>query len=115
MDNEQRDELAAQVKEARDRRGWSQARLAKEAGVAENTVMELEKGARAARKTQAGKVRLILDALDVPPALSFIDLADVPEDVRIFLTVATQRLRVMDEDDRNRVLSDLYPRLLIGR
>ena len=115
MDDEQRDELAAQVKEARDRRGWSQARLAKEAGVAENTVMELEKGARAARKTQAGKVRKILDALDVPPALSFIDLTDVPEDVRIFLTVAAQRLRVMEADDRNRVLSDLYPRLLIGR
>ena len=112
MDNEQRADLAAKVKEARGQRGWSQARLAKEAGVSENTVLMLERGVRA---TQPAKVRQILEALDVAPALSFIDLEGVPEDVTIFLTVAAQRLRVMDEAARNRVLSDIYPRLLAGR
>ena len=112
MDEEQRAELAAQVREARTLRGWSQARLATEAGVSENTVMKLEQGARA---TQPAKVRQILDALGVAPVMSVIELEGVPEDVRIFLTVAVQRLRLMEPEDRNRVLADLYPRLLIGK
>lgn len=112
MNEEQRAELAAQVREARNQRGWTQARLAAEAGVAENTVMKLEQGQRA---TQPAKVRKILDALGVAPAMSVIDLEGIPEDVQIFLTVAAQRLKVMDEAERNRVLADLYPRLLIGK
>jgi transcriptional regulator with XRE-family HTH domain len=111
MDDQQRADLAAQVREARGQRGWSQARLASEAGVSENTVLKLEQGVRA---TQPAKVRQILDALGVAPAMSVIELDGVPEDVQIFLTVAAQRLRVMDPADRNRVLADLYPRLLLG-
>lgn len=111
MNQEQRAELAAQVKEARDQRGWSQARLATEARVSENTVMMLERGQRA---TQPAKVRAILDALEVEPLASAIELDGVPEDVRIFLTVAAQRLRVMEEGERQKVLTDLYPRLLLS-
>lgn len=110
MNDEQRAELAARVREARKNRGWSQARLANEAGVAENTVLQLEKGTR---QTQPDKLRSILDALGITPAETILDLAGAPDDVRIFLTVAAQRLRVMDEIDRQRVLNDLYPRLLL--
>lgn len=112
MDQEQRAEVAAQVRQGREMRGWSQRRLAEEAGVAENTVTKLEKGERA---TQPGKLRAILDALGIEPTGTVIDLEGVPEDVKIFLTVAAQRLRVLDEADRQRVLNDLYPRLLTGR
>lgn len=111
MDEQQRAELAVEVREARNQRGWSQKKLATEAGVSENTVMWLEKGQRG---TQPAKVRQILDALGVAPAMSVIELDGVPEDVRIFLTVAAQRLSIMDPDDRNRVLADVYPRLLVG-
>ena len=112
MDDKQRADLAAQVRESREARGWSQERLAQEAGVSENTVLSLERGKK---KTQPGKVRLILDALGAAPALTMLDLEGVPEDVRIFLTVAAQRLRVMTDEERAHVLADLYPRLLIGR
>jgi hypothetical protein len=37
----------------------------------------------------------------------------VPEDARVFLKVAAQRLKVLPEDRRARVLADIYPRLLI--
>jgi transcriptional regulator with XRE-family HTH domain len=113
MDEEQRAELAAQVREARKARGWSQARLADEAGVAENTVMHLE---QAKKNTQPGNVRKILDALEIAPlAATALNLDDVPEDVQIFLRVAVQRLRVLGEGERQAVLTDLYPRLLGSR
>lgn len=111
MDAGQRAELAAKVREVRNARGWSQAKLAQEAGVSENTVMHLEAAKKA---TQPMKVRQILDALGIAPIAAVIDLAGVPEDVQIFLTVAAQRLRVMDEGERQRLLTDLYPRLLVS-
>lgn len=111
MDEQQRAELAAKVKETRNARGWSQARLAQEAGVSENTVLKLEQGVRA---TQGTKVRQILDALGIAPLAKVIDLEGVPEDVQIFLTVAALRLKAIGDDAvRQRVLNDLYPRLLL--
>lgn len=112
MNEEQRRELANRVKAARQERGWTQATLALEAGVAENTVLSIEKGRR---DPQPEKLRKVLDALGIVPTATVLELAGVPEDVSLFLTVALQRLRVMDENDRNKVLADLYPRLLIGK
>jgi len=111
MNEDQRREVGDKVKQARLERGWSQARLAKEAGVSENTVISIERGVRA---TQAGKLRPVLDALGLatPPDGS-LDLEGVPEDVRIFLRVASQRLSVLGEQDRARVLADIYPRLMM--
>lgn len=37
-------DIAAYVKESRKKRGWSQRRLAEEAGVTEQTVVNLERG-----------------------------------------------------------------------
>lgn len=108
MNDEQRAELGQQIREARRARGWSQARLGENAGVAENTVLSIEKG----NPAQSAKVRAVLDALDLVPPATVIALDGVTEDIRIFLTVALQRLRVLDEPDRARVLADLYPRLL---
>lgn len=111
MDLEQRRQLAERVKSARKEHGWSQARLAAEAGVSENTVLALEKGERV---TQPAKLRAIEDALDIAtPADGLLELDGVPEDVRIFLTVASKRLSVLEPPDRARILADVYPRLLI--
>lgn len=109
MDEQQRADLAATVRDARRQHGWSQARLAKEAGVSENTVLKLEK---AERSPHSGTVRKILDALGIQPTARILDLDGVPEDVAIFLTVALQRLSVMPEGERQRVLNEAYPRLL---
>lgn len=111
MDKQQRAEVGARVRQARKDRGWSQRDLAEEAGVTENTVTSIE---LAKRQPQPAKLRAVLDALDMPtPIDDTLSMEGVPEDVRIFLVVAAQRLRVMDEATRNRVLTDIYPRLLV--
>lgn len=95
---------------ARKSKGWSQARLAEEAGISENTVIAFEKGKK---DTQSGKLRAILDALGMEPVPDHtINLDGISGDARMFLKVAAQRLRVMDEETQRRVLTDLYPRLL---
>lgn len=101
------------VRDARLARGWSQARLAREANVAENTVLSIEKGRRV---TQGDKVRRILDALGMASLEehSTLDLSGVPEDARTFLRVAARRLASMEEDVRARLLNELYPRLIVG-
>lgn len=109
MDEQQRAELAAQVRNAREQHGWSQAKLAREAEVAENTVMKLEQGKRMPRE---GTLRKILDALGIAPQARTLSLEGLPEDVAIFLRVAVQRLSIIPEGERQRVLTDLYPRLL---
>lgn len=110
MDAAQRQRVGGQIRTARKMRGWSQEDLAREAEVSANTVVAAESGRK---RTQDGKLRAILDALDIDPTLSeALPLADIPEDVRTFLTVALQRLKVMPESKRARVLADIYPRLM---
>lgn len=109
MDQEQRKQLGDRIRETRRTRGWSQAKLALEAGVAENTVVSIE---LAKKSPQDAKIRAILDALGmVAPADDVLDLEGVPEDVRIFLKVAAQRLKVMGADERARLLADIYPKM----
>jgi transcriptional regulator with XRE-family HTH domain len=112
MDTDQRKQLAERIIAARKERGWSQNRLAQEADVSPNTVLSIE---QAKRVPQEGKLRAILNALGIEPlaANATLDLSDVPADAQMFVRVALQRLKVMDEPTRNRVLADLYPRLLL--
>lgn len=111
MDESQRRQVAARVAEARKARGWSQARLAQEAGVAENTVVSIEGGKR---NTQGEKLRAVLDVLELAqPIDGSLDLEGVPEDFRIFFKVAAQRAKVLSDADRARVLAKMYPELLM--
>lgn len=110
MDEEQRAQVARKIRDAMRSRGWSQAALAEAAHVSENTVAGIVGGKV---KTQQGKLRAVLDALGVvEPTDGIIALDGVPEDVRVFLTVAAKRLSLMGETRRTAVLADLYPRLL---
>ena len=112
MDQNQRKQVGERIKAVRTDRGWSQARLAEAAGVSENTILSIEKGERA---TQGTKLRAVLDALGLAtPTDGVLDLEGVPEDVRVFLQVAAQRLKVLPADRRAHVLADIYPRLLLG-
>lgn len=112
MEHEQRNEIAERILAARKSRGWSQRRLADEAGVAENTVIALEKGTR---QPQEAKLRAVLSVLGMlEPIDGVLSLDGVPEDVRVFLRVAALRLKEMDEAERARVLADMYPRLIAG-
>lgn len=112
MDIQQRQQLAERITTARKARGWSQERLAQEAGVSPNTILSLEK---AKRGYQEGKLRAVLDALGLAtPASNALDLEGVPADAQMFAKVALQRLTAMDDATRSRVLADLYPRLLLG-
>lgn len=112
MDTEQREQVAEKIRATRKERGWSQARLAQEAGVSENTVLSIETGKRT---PQEGKLRAILDALGLAtPIDGSLDLEGVPEDVRIFFRVAAARFRAMtDADQRARALARMYPALIM--
>lgn len=111
MDELQRKQVGARVREARRARGWAQARLAQEADVSENTILSIEQGKR---ETQAGKLRAVLDALELAaPVGGDLDLDGVPDDVRIFVKVAVKRLTAMDHAERAQLLAELYPRLLL--
>jgi len=99
-------------------------RLAKEAGVSENTVISIEAPAKPdydwskekPRDTQDGKLRPVLDALglSMPGNAAVISLDGVPEDVAKFLHVAVRRLKAIEDDSvRARILADIYPRILV--
>jgi DNA-binding XRE family transcriptional regulator len=123
MDKQQHVQLAKAVKERRRALGWSQARLAEEAGVVENTVGAIEAPARPnydwskkPRVTQDGKLRPVLDALglSMPANAAVISLDGVPDDVARFLKVAVNRLKnIEDADARARILADIYPRIIV--
>jgi transcriptional regulator with XRE-family HTH domain len=110
MDAVQREGVGARIAELRKQRGWSQARLAEEAGVSARTVFSVEKGER---EPHPSKLRAILDALGVAePVNREIVMEHMPEDVEIFVRVAVERLCVLDYRDRAEVLAALYPKLL---
>lgn len=102
-------QIGDRVRDARLARGWSQRRLAKEAGVSENTILNTESGRHAARPS---KRRAILDALGIVEADRSIDLDGVPDDVLIFLRHVSTRLSRMDENARARLLAQLYPQII---
>ena len=111
LDAEQRKHLGRRVAVARKQRGWSQARLAEEAGVSENTVMTLESGTRA---TQAAKVRAVMDVLGLTAGDECLILADgLQDDSKLYLTVAARLLAETTNDDvRARLLARMYPAML---
>lgn len=110
MDAVQRKEVGARIAALRKERGWSQERLAKEAGVSARTVYSVEKGER---DTQPAKQRAIFDALGVAePQDGDLVIEGMPDDVAIFLRVAAQRLSVLDYEARAQVLAKIYPQLL---
>jgi len=115
MDLEQRKQLADAVKTRRTELGWSQAKLAAEAQVSENTVLSIE-GVK--RTPQGEKLRAVLDALGMasPNDSDVLDLTGVPEDAVRFLRVAARRFANMSgeehDNERHRILADIYPRIL---
>ncbi len=110
MNTEQRRELAARVRELMEQNGWSAARLAQESGVAENTVSGFLSGKKQTHEPQIHRMLAALGVPDKPQDLLVID--EVPEDVRIFMTVAARRLAMLDADERNAILAKVYPYLL---
>ena len=111
MDAEQRKQLGRRIAAARDERGWSQAKLAEEAGIAENTVSGMESGARG---TQRAKLQAVMDVLDLTTRNEgIIQIEGLQGDALTFLTVAAKRLRAIEDDDkRARKLARLYPVLI---
>ena len=98
------------IRQARDARGWSQKRLAEEAGVSENTVLSAEKGRR---RTRDEKLRPILEALgmNLPPD-NVIDLTGMPAELRLFVRVLVARFSAMDDEQRLRQMNEVYAHIL---
>lgn len=97
------------IEKARLDKGWSQARLAREAHVSENTVLNHE---AAKTRTQPAKLAAMEQALGLASHGDEMSLSGVPEDVRWFLHHAALRLTAMNDDARSRLLAELYPWLI---
>ena len=112
QDLERRMAIGHQVQDEREHVGWSQAALARNAEVSENTISSIENGTH---RTQPEKLRKVLDVLGLAPegTSSFLNMEDVPMDVQLFLTVVAQRLTRLDEGHRTRFLARVYPMLLV--
>ena len=114
MDAQQRKQLGDTVKARRDELGWSQAKLATQAGVSENTVLSIENPKPNARGPQEAKQRAVLDALGmVSPSDGVLDLEGVPEAGVLFIRVVVKRFAAMEDPAKlDRVLARLYPILI---
>lgn len=112
MDEEQRRQLGARLRDARKQRGWSAKQFGQAAGgIAENTVLSIEAGNRA----QEGKIAALCAAAGVDQPLQgerVLSLEGLPDDVIAFLLVAHKRLPLYSDNARSRVLADIYPRMI---
>jgi y4mF family transcriptional regulator len=107
-----RKQVGNRVRTARESLGWTQADLARRAGVSQNTVGSIENGKHQA---QPQKLRLVLDALGLSPMgdATWLNTEGVPADAQAFLTVLAARLSVLDENQRARLMARVYPILLV--
>ncbi|MGW5238155.1 helix-turn-helix domain-containing protein [Monashia sp. NPDC004114] len=93
---------ARRIVGARMEKGWSQGRLAKEAGVGLGTVYSIEK----AKPVRAATLLIVRGALDlgdtdVPPE------SDLPSDVRLVVEAVALWLHELPEPERARAVSRL--------
>ena len=108
---EQTRELTNQLRRERKARGWSQARLAEEAGLAPNTVSRLEAG----EKVRPGSLTAALAALGIE------HLSDTPvprqemaDSVKLVLEITEQWVRSLPADEVDQAARDLT-RWIISR
>lgn len=79
--------ISARIRSARKSRGWSQATLAKEAGVAEGTVARVERGERV-RPGNLYSIRVTLGIENDEPT----ERAEMPDSVQLALDVVQKWL-----------------------
>jgi transcriptional regulator with XRE-family HTH domain len=109
----QRVQVGHRVRHARESLGWTQAVLAKRAGISQNTVLSIENGKHQAQPT---KLRQVFDALGLSPLgdTTWLNTEGVPADAQAFLTVIAARLAaITDENRRARLMARVYPMLLV--
>lgn len=96
MDQEQREAIGRQIKEARELRGWSPERLADEAEISVKTVRKLEIGGMT-RPSMLAKVR---ESLDFEPIAERMERDTDSADVHAVLEVVRLVLNATPEDAR---------------
>lgn len=99
----QQRQVGERVQKARKTLRYSQAAVAKGAGVSENTVISIENGRH---RTQPEKLRKVLEFLGLTPLGDAQDLKmdGVPADAQVFLMTIAKRLAAMDDERRRAVL-----------
>lgn len=103
MDQQQRDDVARQIKTHREARGWSPERLAEEAGLSDKTVRSLEAG----NNVRPGSLGKVLAALGIEPIAEVVERRGEPADVHGMLEVLRVLLMGMPEADRPEVIADV--------
>lgn len=110
MDKAQRDQVAAQIRDARELRAWSPAVLAEHADLSLNTVRAIESGSNV-RPSSLSKV---LDALGIEPAAERLERETDDPDVHTILEMVRLALNVMTPEER-REATDRIIRAIIDK
>lgn len=107
---EQLSDIGQRVRAARDARGWSQARLAKEAGVSPNTVLSIENGKRPPRP---GKLAAVLNTLGiaVEEEPDKLDLTGVQHDAQAYLRMLVKWFVIEDPAVVSAFVTDAWGRI----
>ena len=109
MSRDEKDEQLEQVRLLMEQRGWTYVELAEASGLSKNTVGDALSGRKI---PHAATIRKMFDALDVPrEPQGLLRIEGLPDDVRIFLTVAARGLSIMEQADRDVMIDVLYRRL----
>lgn len=101
---EQTQELTNQLRRARKARGWSQSRLAEEAGLAPNTVSRLEAG----EKVRPGSLTAALAALGINH-LSDTPVAreEMADSVKLVMEITERWITALPSDQVDQAARDL--------
>lgn len=101
---EQTRELTNQLRRERKARGWSQARLAEEAGLAPNTVSRLEAG----EKVRPGSLTAALAALGIEHLSdTVVSREEMADSVRLVMEITERWITSLPVDEVDQAARDL--------
>lgn len=103
--------IAAQIRQRRRAKKWTQKQLADEAGVSERMIQDAESGKRRPQPANLAEIRRALDIQGDPE-----DTRETwPQDVQVFLDVMGAFLSAMTEAERLTVIREITARIVGGR
>lgn len=104
MTIEQTMRLVQQLRQARKAKGWSQAQLAQEAGLAPNTVMRLESG----QKVRPGSLTAAMAALGVEHIADMdLERSDLSDAQQLVLEITEQWIKALPPAEVDQAARDL--------
>lgn len=111
MDLSQRQEVAQEILEARELRGWSAATLAKKSGISPTTMTKVSN----AESVHPGTISKLRDALGIEPLTVVAARAGYPPDVALVQEVVGMWLLAVPASERPAAVKDFIAGIVNSR